>query len=449
MTLRHRLLFPLAFLLVALVGLLYFQTRPAPILTVMTWPGAYGRAQAAAQMRPYGADRGVDVRTALWEGNIAELSAMVEKRQFKADVIDMELPVAVQACRQNLLEKIDPAILPAGADGVAAARDFVPGAIGPCWVGAMVYAQVMVHGPDLKRAPATLADFFDTKKFPGKRALSRAAPKFNLEMALLADGVAPGDVYKTLQTSAGLDRAFAKLAALKPIWAHDSLGALGWLKNGQAVMATALNGDVVQMKDYAPVVIRDHQLYEMDVLGVPAGNPNKKRALDYIAFATGSAPLAGVANWVPYGPARRSALALVGSNPETGIAMRPLLPTAPENFKNAFAIDDGWWLAYGEAITPALEGVRLPMMGYALRRILGAIPTLFVIVTLAFFMMRAAPGGPFDSERRLPPEVERNIKAAYNLDKPLLQQYAIYLGKLAHGDLGPSYKNKDFTVTQC
>ena len=88
------------------------------------------------------------------------------------------------------------------------------------------------------------------------------------------------------------------------------------------------------------------------------------------------------------------------------------------------------------------------MIAYALKRFLGAIPTLFVIVTLAFFMMRLAPGGPFDSERRLPPEVERNVKAAYNLDKPLTQQYLIYLGKLAHGDLGPSYKNKDFTVTQ-
>jgi oligopeptide transport system permease protein len=88
------------------------------------------------------------------------------------------------------------------------------------------------------------------------------------------------------------------------------------------------------------------------------------------------------------------------------------------------------------------------MIGYALRRLLGAIPTLFVIVTLAFFMMRAAPGGPFDSQRKLTPEVERNIKAAYDLDKPLTQQYLIYLGKVVHGDLGPSYKNKDFTVVQ-
>jgi oligopeptide transport system permease protein len=88
------------------------------------------------------------------------------------------------------------------------------------------------------------------------------------------------------------------------------------------------------------------------------------------------------------------------------------------------------------------------MIGYALRRLLGAIPTLFVIVTLAFFMMRAAPGGPFDGDRKLPPEVERNVKAAYNLDKPLTQQYLIYLGKVVQGDLGPSFKNKDFTVVQ-
>jgi oligopeptide transport system permease protein len=88
------------------------------------------------------------------------------------------------------------------------------------------------------------------------------------------------------------------------------------------------------------------------------------------------------------------------------------------------------------------------MVSYAIRRGLGAIPTLFIIVTLAFFMMRIAPGGPFDSQRRLPPEIEHNIKAAYNLDKPVYEQYLIYLGRLVRGDLGPSFKNKDFTVTE-
>lgn len=88
------------------------------------------------------------------------------------------------------------------------------------------------------------------------------------------------------------------------------------------------------------------------------------------------------------------------------------------------------------------------MLAYAIKRFLSAIPTLFIIVTLTFFMMRLAPGGPFDSNRHLPPEILHNIEKAYNLDKPVYQQYLIYLDRLAHFDLGPSFKNKDFTVTQ-
>lgn len=88
------------------------------------------------------------------------------------------------------------------------------------------------------------------------------------------------------------------------------------------------------------------------------------------------------------------------------------------------------------------------MIAYAVRRFFGALPTLFVIITLAFFMMRLAPGGPFDTQRHLPPEIERNVAAAYNLDKPLYQQYLLYLNRLAHLDFGPSFRNKDFTVTQ-
>ena len=89
------------------------------------------------------------------------------------------------------------------------------------------------------------------------------------------------------------------------------------------------------------------------------------------------------------------------------------------------------------------------MLGYIVRRILGAIPTLFIIVAATFFMMRLAPGGPFDGERRLPPEIERNIKAAYNLDKPVYEQFGIYISNiLTKGDFGPSFKNKDFSVSE-
>jgi len=88
------------------------------------------------------------------------------------------------------------------------------------------------------------------------------------------------------------------------------------------------------------------------------------------------------------------------------------------------------------------------MLVYAVKRILSAIPTMFIIITLTFFMMRLAPGGPFDSQRHLPPEILHNIEKAYNLDKPVYEQYFIYLGRLVHLDFGPSFKTKDFTVTQ-
>jgi len=88
------------------------------------------------------------------------------------------------------------------------------------------------------------------------------------------------------------------------------------------------------------------------------------------------------------------------------------------------------------------------MLSYTLRRLLGAIPTLFVVVTVTFFLMRLAPGGPFDQEQPLPAEIEANLEAAYGLDQPLAVQYGRYLRGLLRGDFGPSFKYRDFTVTE-
>jgi oligopeptide transport system permease protein len=82
------------------------------------------------------------------------------------------------------------------------------------------------------------------------------------------------------------------------------------------------------------------------------------------------------------------------------------------------------------------------------RRLLVAIPTLFLVVTLAFFMMRAAPGSPFDTDRRLSPEIEKNVLAKYGMNKPIAAQYVDYLSSVARGDLGPSLKYKDKSVIQ-
>lgn len=88
------------------------------------------------------------------------------------------------------------------------------------------------------------------------------------------------------------------------------------------------------------------------------------------------------------------------------------------------------------------------MLAYSLRRLLGAIPTLLILIALAFFMIRAAPGGPFDAERQLLPEIEANLRAAYHLDEPLYQQFGRYLWGLMRGDFGPSFQYRDFNVTE-
>jgi oligopeptide transport system permease protein len=88
------------------------------------------------------------------------------------------------------------------------------------------------------------------------------------------------------------------------------------------------------------------------------------------------------------------------------------------------------------------------LLRYSLRRLLGAIPTLLLLIAFSFFMIRAAPGGPFDTERHLLPEIEANLRTAYHLDEPLYRQFGRYLVRLAHFDFGPSFQYRDYTVTE-
>ena len=333
---------------VALFGTLW-MTRHGPKLTVTSWAGQYGHAQASALLIPFANRSGIDVRLAVYDGGTAELARQVAAGQYAWDVVDLELPDAVAACRQGLLEPIDAATLPDGPNGAPAARDFAAGAIGRCWVGSVVYSQIIAYDPHRfsGREPSTLADFFDLKNFPGPRALRRAGPKFNLEMALLADGVPPSEVYATLSTPQGIARALAKLGTIKSslVWWSDNDPPARMVADGRAAFSTILNGDVFDAVTHQSQlgVIWDRQLYEFEVFGIPKGNPKRARAMDFIRFATQAENLAAVAGWVPYGPARASALPYVGDNPELKIAMKPFLPTTREHFATAFAVDDEWW----------------------------------------------------------------------------------------------------------
>src|SRR5262249_23090316 len=174
-------------------------------LSVVSGGGAYQDAQKEVDFKPFIEKTKVKMVDESWDGGIGVLRAKIQGGANNWDVVQVESEELLLGCEEGLYEKLD--------WGKLGGRDkFLKDAVNDCGVSAIVYNSVLAHDADrIKDAPKSWADFWDTKKYPGKRAL-RKGPKTNLEIALLADGVAPGDVYKLLATPAGVDRAFDKLS---------------------------------------------------------------------------------------------------------------------------------------------------------------------------------------------------------------------------------------------
>ena len=205
------------FALVAALGLTAGNATAQDSLTVVSWGGAYGAAQKKHVIDPYQAETGVKVLFEDYSGGVAEIKAQVESGNIQWDVVDFEVIDLERACSEGLLETIDHSVLPAGIDGTPAAQDFIPEALASeCAVGNIVWSVVFAYNQNTigDTKAASIDDFFDTAKIPGKRAL-RKRPQVNMEWALLADGVAPEEVYEVLATPEGQQRAFDKLDSIK------------------------------------------------------------------------------------------------------------------------------------------------------------------------------------------------------------------------------------------
>ncbi|MCX7889607.1 MAG: ABC transporter substrate-binding protein [Rhodobacteraceae bacterium] len=320
-------------------------------LTVMSWGGAYGAAQTEAHVKPFAAKTGIPTVMVDSDNPAAPIKAMVEANNVTVDVASVEYADAIRLCDEGLLEPIDASTLPPGSDGTPATEDFLPGAITDCGVSTDIWATVYAYDTTkfpADAAPKTAADFFDLEKFPGKRGLRKGA-KAVLEFALLADGVAPADVYATLSTPEGVDRAFAKLDTIKKdvVWWEAGAQPPQLLADGEVVMSTAYNGRIFNaaVAEGKPFqIVWDGQIYENEMYVVPKGAPNKDQAMEFIRFATSTDGLRAQAQNISYGPARRSALKeeLIFKDGKT--VMGPHLPTAPENMKNALESSWEFWV---------------------------------------------------------------------------------------------------------
>lgn len=319
-------------------------------LNVLSWGGAYGNSHLEAYAKPFEAETGIKVTMSDADNPATPIKAMVEAGNVSVDVASVEYADAVRLCDEGLLEEIDPAILVAAEDGTPAAEDFIEGAVTECFVATDVYSMVLAYDaskfPDAK--PSTPADFFDLERFPGKRTMRKGA-KFNLELALMADGVPAAEVYEVLSTPEGVDRAFAKLETIKDdvIWWEAGAQPPQLLADGEVTMAYAFNGRIfnaAQGEGKPFEIIWDGQIYEMEGWVIPKGAQNLEEAKQFVAWTTSPAPQARAAEFISYGPPRQSAAAMVGNIEGTDQPMAPNLPTTEANMTNALGSDLDFWV---------------------------------------------------------------------------------------------------------
>ena len=318
-------------------------------ITVMSWGGAYGEAQTEAFVKPFIAATGKNTIMVDSDNPAPAIKAMVEAGNVTVDVASVEYADGIRLCDEGILEPIDIASLPAGADGTLAADDFLPGAVTDCAVSTDIWSNVFAYDTTkFPEGPTKVADFFDLEKFPGKRGLKKGA-KAVLELALMGDGVPANEVYATLSTPEGVDRAFAKLDTIKKdvVWWEAGSQAPQLLADGEVVMTTAYNGRIfaAAMNEAKPFqIVWDGQIYENEMFVVPKGAPNKEDAMEFIKFATSTEGLRASAQQISYGPARKSSMATEIVFKDGKTVMAPHLPTAPENMGNALETSAEFWV---------------------------------------------------------------------------------------------------------
>ena len=317
---------------------------PAKKLTFTSWTGPYMRSQMLGFVRPYEEEKGVRVHVEHYNGGVDEIRDQVESANVVWDVVDLTQADSLRACNEGLLEKIDDIALPDGIDGTAFAEDFVDGALNECGVGVIVWATAFAYRNDAFEGepPASIADFFDTEKFPGLRAI-RDDPTVIMEWALMADGVPREEVYSTLETPEGIEQALAKMEAIKPglqIW-ETGRGPVRLLNGGEVAMSSiwATTGAEASREEGANFsIIWDGRVVELDLFGIPKGSRYKDEAIDFIRFASSSQSLADMVKELPNGPTRRSSLALL---PEDVLEKIPNGPAYED--KVSILSDAAWW----------------------------------------------------------------------------------------------------------
>lgn len=345
---------------VAAIGMLFLATGAARAdITVVSWGGAYTKSQQKAYGESWEKKTGEKINWVEYNGDLAEIRAQVEAGDVIWDVVDVFAQEARTGCSEGLFEELPPGIFKPAPDGTPLADDLIMRRPNDCVAPNIIWSWLTFYDETrYPSGPQSIADFYDLEKFPGRRGLS-AFPQANIEMALVADGVDPGEVYDVMDTPDGIDRAFAKLETLEGNLVFWSSGAepLDLVRNGEVAVSTAYNGRVSSaiLGEGAPFVpVWDGQVLDEEWFVIVKGSENYEQALDFVAHASATQQQAAQAKWIAYGPMRRSALEIIAANEPwyaSGENIMPHMPDRAEVMPRTVVYDPDWWVENGAGIS--------------------------------------------------------------------------------------------------
>ena len=284
--------------------------------------------------RPFTEATAIAVQIEVWEGGIDVLRSQVKAPDNAWDLVMVDGDELATGCSEGLFEKLD-------WSAIGGKDHYLPQAVSDCGVGAGAASLVLAWDRDKFPATPGWADFWDVAKYPGKRGLHEGA-RGNLEFALIADGVSPGDVYKVLATSEGVDRAFRRLDQLKPyvVWWHDDAEAARILASGDVLMTSASAPAIALANRVAHRnfgVQWTASLYEVQSWVILKGSPNLRAATQFLYFAGTPAIQARLVGLFGEGGLAK------GANDGLPAELAQISPTTPANLNTAVRVDAGFW----------------------------------------------------------------------------------------------------------
>lgn len=305
-------------------------------LTVVSAGGVFQDGQREVYFDPFRAETGIPLAEDSWDGGIGVLRTKVGAGDANTwDVIEVEAEESALGCEEGLFEVIDPARV--GADR------YIEGSVTECGVPANIFSIVLAYDGDaFAEGPQSWADVWDLEKFPGKRAF-RSGPKFTLEFALMADGVALADVYSVLSTPEGIDRAFAKLDEIKDsiIWWTSGNQPMQLLGSGEVAMTTSYNGRIgaanaENNRDFR--IMWAGNVLNFDSWVILSGTPKLEEALSLLEYLGRTDRQAEWPGKLGYG------IGSVEAQQSLPAAVAETLPTSPANMAVGVKLDADFWI---------------------------------------------------------------------------------------------------------